>query len=98
LVNNMIEKVSALQSKFKKESALMSAGRKAGKTAGRVIDVVSGGTIRGLLTSFLPSNIGNKIMNSVDLQRALRKNLIEINKLNKASGENFFNELNKMLK
>jgi len=98
LLKDMVEKVNGLQSKFKNESALMSAGRMAGKTVGRVIDTVSGGTIRGMLTSFLPSNIGNKIMNSVDLQRALRKNLIQINKLNKANGENFFNELSKMLK
>lgn len=98
LLKDMVEKVGKLESKFKQESALMKTGRTAGKAVGRVIDVVSGGTIRGMLTSFLPSNIGNKIMNSVDLQRELRKNLIQINKLNKASGENFFNELNKMLK
>ena len=54
---------------------------KIGRSLGRTVDVVTGGSLRGFLTSFLPSNIGNKVLNSLDLQNLLSKNLTKLEKL-----------------
>lgn len=69
--------VQKLENKIKQRGLL----EKIGRTVGRGVDIVSGGTLRGFLTSFLPSNIGNKVMNSLDLERELAKNLKKINQL-----------------
>ncbi len=66
-----------LQNKVK-ERGLME---KLARALGRGVDIATLGTARGFLTSFLPSNIGNKVMNSLDVENALKKNLIRVKNL-----------------
>ena len=47
-----------------------------------VADVATFGGLRGFTMRILPSNVGNKAMNAIDIQNELRKNLKEIQKLN----------------
>lgn len=77
LVNKMADKVQKLQQKISDRPFLERAGR----LLGRSVDFITGGWLRWLLTSFLPSNIGNKVLNSLDLQEKLVSNLDEIAKL-----------------
>ena len=49
----------------------------------RAIDLLSLGTLRWFFTSFLPSNVWNKILNSLSIQENLSKNLKKIEKLTK---------------
>lgn len=69
--------VQKLSNKVKQRNILERLGR----LAGHAVDVATGGLPRSFLTSFLPSNIGNKVMNSLDLERELARNLSRIEKL-----------------
>lgn len=69
--------VDNLENKVKERAPLEMVGR----VVGRVLDTLTGGSARGFLTSFLPSNVGNKVMNYLDLERALQKNLKALEKL-----------------
>lgn len=77
LVNKMSDKVQKLQQKLTDRSFR----EKAGRLLWRWVDFITWWWLRWLLTSFLPSNIGNKVMNSLDLQERLVSNLDEIEKL-----------------
>jgi hypothetical protein len=83
MVGKMEENVRALTAKIKKENSLMKFGRFVGKGAGRLVNTGLAGAPREFLTSFLPSNIGNKTMNSLDIEAALAKNLKKLEELSK---------------
>ena len=70
--------VQKLQNKVKKRGLFEKVARK----AGLAIDVATFGTVRGFLTSFMPSNIGNKVLNSLDVEGGLIDNLKKIDRLN----------------
>jgi len=80
----LIDKMQKAADKLEQKVRERGFGEAAGRALGRAIDVVTFGGARGLLTSFIPSNVGNKILNSLDLQDALQKNLKILNKANKA--------------
>ena len=90
--------VQKLQNKVKKRGLFEKVARK----AGIAIDVATFGTVRGFLTSFMPSNIGNKVLNSLDIESALVKNLKKIEILNgridKLSDDNAVSALAGLLK
>lgn len=90
--------VQKLYNKVKKRGLLERAARK----AGLAIDVATFGTVRGFLTSFLPSNIGNKVLNSIDIEEQLIKNLKQLDKLNlridKLSDDNAMSALSGILR
>lgn len=73
----MEDKVQQLSNRVKERGLL----EKIARHAGRGIDLLTGHAARGLLTSFIPSNVGNKVMNSLDLEAILRKNLKRVTKL-----------------
>ena len=75
LVSSVDEGVNRLAGKIKQEGPIMQTGRTVGKFAGKAVDIATGGIARNFLTSFLPSNIGNKVMNFVDLEKNLNKSL-----------------------
>lgn len=83
LVTKMEKKVNSLTQKIQKRGVL----EKLARATGRTVDVLTGGAIRGFLTSFLPSNIGNKVLNSLDLQDQLKKNLTRFERLLKIVDE-----------
>ena len=96
LVRKMEEKANALTQKVQQRGLI----EKAFRAAGRAADVATFGAPRAFLTSFLPSNIGNKVMNSLDVEEALKKNLKMFEKLNKVvdNDESFIQEVSRMLK
>lgn len=71
LVDKMVEKVNSLSQKINKRWTIENIAR----GIGRAVDIASFGWVRWLLTSFLPSNIGNKVLNSIDLEDALKSSL-----------------------
>jgi hypothetical protein len=83
MIGKMEENVRALNAKIKKTGKLEKFGRFVGKGAGRIINASMAGAPREFLTSFLPSNIGNKVMNSLDIEEVLAKNLKKLEELNK---------------
>jgi len=83
LVNKLEENVNKLSQKVNKRGILEGVSR----GLGRAVDVITLGSIRGFLTSFLPSNIGNKVLNSLDLESQLAKSLKTIQKALKAQSD-----------
>jgi len=81
--------VNVLGNKIKERGLL----EKAGRLAGKAVDFVTLGATRGFLTAFIPGNVGNKVLNSIELQTALKKNLSKLDKINKIKeGETFLNK------
>ncbi|MEK7112553.1 MAG: hypothetical protein AAB875_04445, partial [Patescibacteria group bacterium] len=86
LVQKMEEKVNSLSQKVSDRGLIEKVGRLTGKT----VDVATGGFVKGALTSFIPSNVGKKVMNSLDLEKNLSKNLKLIEKADKLIGNETF--------
>lgn len=80
LTDDMAEKVNTLTQKLKNTTFLEKVGRKAGD----LINRVTGKSIKWLVEKFLPSNMWNKINNSIDIQNELWKNLSKLVDLNTA--------------
>lgn len=71
LVQKNVEKVNQLQQRIQDRGLLEKAGNVISKT----VDIASGGTIRGLVGGLLPRGAGYKVMNALDLEERLAKNL-----------------------
>lgn len=70
-IDDMSDKVNKLQQKVQERWFIENITRK----LWRWVDLITWWGVRWFLTSFLPSNIGNKVLNSLDLQDQLAKNL-----------------------
>lgn len=77
LIKKVDETVFKLWNKVKKRWIL----EKTWRWLGKIIDISTWKFLSSFLTSVLPSNIWNKVMNSLDLQSSLSKNLKSMNKL-----------------
>lgn len=80
LTDDMAEKVNTLTQKLKEQWIFEKIWRKVGDTINRV----TWKSIKWLVEKFLPSNMGNKINNSIDIQNELWKNLSKLVDLNTA--------------
>ena len=80
LTDDMAEKVNTLTQKLKETWFLERVWRKVGDTINRI----TWKSIKWLVEKFLPSNMWNKINNSIDIQNELSKNLGKLVDLNKA--------------
>lgn len=78
LVRNVEEKVNTLKQKIQERSL----GAKAGYLLGKVINLLGLGTPKGFVESLIPRGQGFKVMNALDLEKTLNKNLQKIQKLN----------------
>lgn len=68
----MQEAVQGLTNKIEERGLL----EKAGRALGSVADIATGGFARSLFSKFLvPSNVGQKVLNSLDLEARLARNL-----------------------
>lgn len=76
LVQKNVEAVNKLRQKIQERGLL----EKIGHAAAKGLDLISGGTIRGLVGGLLPRGVGYKVMNALDLEKALSKNLEIIQK------------------
>lgn len=79
LSTKVVDKVDNLSKKIRERGLLERVWR----SIWRWVDIVSGGSLRGFLTSLIPSNVWNKVLNSIDIQNSLQKNLKAIEKLTK---------------
>lgn len=71
LVSKNAEAVQKLSQKIQERGLL----EKIGHHATKVLDVLSGGSLRGMIGGLLPRGAGYKVMNALDLQEVLQKNL-----------------------
>jgi len=76
LIQKQAQRVNDLTQRIKKRGLLEKVGAGTMKT----LDALSGGLIRGLVGGVLPRGVGNKLMNALDLEKALRNNLRIIEK------------------
>lgn len=83
LVKNMEERVNALYQKAQKRGVLEQVARKAAD----VVDLATFHTLSGFVSRMLPSNVGLKVMNSIDLENALSKNLKRLDNLLKVTND-----------
>lgn len=77
LVGKMEEKVSALYQKVKKRGLLEQIAMKTADVA----NTLTMNTVSGFISRLLPSNVGLKVMNSIDLEKALSDSLKKVNGL-----------------
>lgn len=91
LTEKMAENVTKLSRKIEQRGLFESLAR----WLGRWIDLVSLWTARWFLTSFLPSNVWNKVLNSLAIEWNLAKNLKKIEQLSKKADKLSDEELTK---
>lgn len=93
LVQKNVEEVAKLLGVIQKRSALESLGHYVTKYA----DMLSGNFLRGAVGGLLPRGVGNKVMNAIDLERALGRNLKVIQEAMKTEDPAALEELLKTL-
>ena len=76
LVKRNVEAVNKLRQRINERGLLEKAGHYITKYA----DILTGGTIRGAVAGLLPRGAGYKVLNALDLEEQLAKNLDIINK------------------
>lgn len=76
-VAKMEEKVNALYQKVKKRGLLENISIKLADT----VDVATFHTVSGFISRMLPKNVGNNVMNAINLEGALKANLKKLDKL-----------------
>jgi hypothetical protein len=95
LVQNLETKVNTLKQKVTERGF----GEKVGRIIFQVADKFTGGGLKGFIQSFVPRGEGLKIMNALDLEKALSKNLKAIeNALNQKTEKGVIDSLNKIIK
>ena len=93
LVQKNIEKVNDLTQRIQDRGLLEKIGNNLSKYA----DILTGGSIRGIIGGLLPRGAGYKVMNALDLEAVLQKNLKIIQEAGKAKSVNEFKSiLNKL--
>jgi len=81
LVKKMVESVDQLNAKVVSRGVTETIGRGIGKVVSGAFDTFTLGLGRGIISSIRPSNLGLKTMNSLGIQKALKKNLKQAKKL-----------------
>lgn len=93
LFSDMVEKISKAEQKAKIITKSGKLRDKAGSAIVTAADVASGGMLKSILRNLVPKGKYAGEMGVLDIQKALRSNLIKLEKLNKSKGENFINKL-----
>jgi len=86
LTTKMEVKVNQLFQRLKNRTL----GQKVGGALADVFDMLTLGSARGFVQKLIPSNVGLKTANSLDLERELAKNLAQIEKLLEIKNEKTF--------
>lgn len=93
LIAKNVDAVAKLQQKI----AGMGILERGAHALTKYADIISGGSIRGLVGGLLPRGAGYKVMNALDLEERLRKNLELINKaLNATTESGVVSEISKL--
>ena len=91
LVRKNAEAANKLAQKIQERGLLEKVGYKASK----YLDVLTGGGIRGVVGGLLPRGVGYKVMNALDLQAVLERNLKIVQDALKAGDEELIKLLRK---
>lgn len=83
LIEKNVEKVNRLKQLIQDRGLVEKIGYNFSKYA----DILTGGSIRGLVGGILPRGVGNKVMNALDLEDNLRANLDIVEKTLKSKTE-----------
>jgi hypothetical protein len=87
---DLTKKIENTVAKLEQRITRRTLGQKVGGAVTDVADMLTGGFLRGAVNKLLPSNVGNKTMNSLEIQKELRKNLKELQKLQEIKGDKAF--------
>lgn len=86
LTNKIENTVAKLEQRISNRTFAQKVGGAITSTA----DMLTGGVLRGAVSKLLPSNMGNKAMNSLEIQAELQKNLKELQRLANIKDETAF--------
>jgi DNA-binding transcriptional regulator YhcF (GntR family) len=89
LISKNVEAVAKLRQKIRDRGLFEKVGYSLAKYA----DVLSGGTIRGIMGGLLPRGVGYKTLNALDLEKHLKKNLEVIQKAIKSKSDDEINRI-----
>ena len=94
LIDDVATKVNTLKQRVDERGL----GEKVGRLVFQVADKFTGGGLKGFVQSFIPRGQGLKVMNALDLESALQKNLKAIDKaLNQKTEKGMIESLNAIL-
>lgn len=103
-LSNLIRTRDLIQSVDKKVNQLKQRvtergfGEEAGRLIFQIADKFTGGGLKGFVQSFIPRGQGLKVMNALDLEKALEKNLKAIDSaLNQNTEKGIINALKKII-
>lgn len=94
LADEMVEKVNKLEQRVTERNIAERIGR----ALGIAVDAITAGGLRAFIAKLLPSNVGLKTLNSIDLQNSLKKNLKLLRQLEGQSDATVANTIVNMLK
>ena len=83
LVSKMEEKVNALYQRVQQRGLLERAAR----GVADVVNIATFNTVSGFISRLLPSNVGLKVLNSIELEKNLQKNLKKVDDIMKAKDD-----------
>lgn len=86
LTKKIEEKVNGLYQRVQDRTL----GEKLGRFLADAADVATLGSLKGFMTRLIPSNVGYKTMNSIDIENALAKNLERLEKIEKIKDDQGF--------
>ena len=86
LTKKIEEKVNSLYQRVQERTL----GEKLGRFLADAADVATLGSLKGFMTRLIPSNVGYKTMNSIDIENALQKNLGRLEKIEKIKDDKSF--------
>ena len=90
LIDKNVEAVNKLQQRINERGLV----EKVGHFVAKYLDILTGGSIRGFVGGLLPRGAGYKVMNAIDIESQLRRNLDIIEKaLKEKTDEGLINQL-----
>jgi len=89
LIKKNVEAVNKLKNKIEERGLLEKIGHGVSKYA----DILSGGSLRGIVGGILPRGAGYKTLNALDLEELLQRNLKIINEAGKAKTTKSFKQI-----
>lgn len=78
---DLVDSVAENVNKLKQKVSERGWGEKAGRLAFKVADKLTGGGLKGFVQSFIPRGDGLKVMNALDLEKNLQKNLKKLKEI-----------------
>jgi hypothetical protein len=87
---DLTKKIENTVAKLEQRITNRTLAQKVGGAIGSTADLLTGGILRGAINKLLPSNVGNKAMNSLEIQAELQKNLKELQRLSEIKDDTAF--------